>query len=184
MSSVASKSVGTPAQKIEIKKLEVKKLEVNKAEVNEADVTPGSQPLSPSAVLPIRAIDAKQQLVDQRLKVTQDLLLAAQPETVTLQIKSVPSGLAVGGQSADNQPLQDELLKAELEKLSQQLETDNIYLYRTRQNNEIYTVILYGAFAQRAEALAALKGLPATIKGNRPYLRTFAGVKKDIEHKD
>ena len=58
---------------------------------------------------------------------------------------------------------------------------DNIYLYRMHQNDSVYTVILYGAFAQRADALNALNGLPEEIKINQPYLRTLAGVKKDIE---
>jgi septal ring-binding cell division protein DamX len=42
-------------------------------------------------------------------------------------------------------------------------------------------VILYGAFKQRDEALAALKKLPASIKNNKPYLRTLAGINKEIE---
>lgn len=149
--------------------------------------------IAPSSPVPVATIsapapaekvqDARQQLVDQRLDATQKLLLTASPETVTLQIKSVPSGLVIADFPANKQSLQDVLLKDELEKLAQQLEIDNIYLYRANQNGEVYTVILYGIFAQRAEALAALKELPAIIKNNRPYLRTFAGIKKDIEQK-
>jgi len=129
---------------------------------------------SPAAVqanqaLPV--VDAQQAFVDQRLAVTQNLLQGAKPETATLQIRSVPEG----------QPSADGTLKAELEKLGQQLEMDNIYLYRMRQNGAVYTVILYGAFERRDEAVKALKDLPEQVKSNHPYLRTFAGVKKDIE---
>jgi septal ring-binding cell division protein DamX len=76
---------------------------------------------------------------------------------------------------------EDTLLKTALEKLRRQLEMDNIYLYRMQQDNAVYTVILYGAFTQRADALNALNSLPVEIKANQPYLRTLAGVKKSIE---
>ncbi len=119
--------------------------------------------------------DAQQLLVNQRLEATRNLLSGASPETISLQIQSVPIVSAASGQSADA------LLKATLENLGRQLEIDNIYLYRMHKNDGEYTVILYGAFTQRAEALSALIGLPAEIKAGQPYLRTLAGVKKDIE---
>ena len=115
-------------------------------------------------------------LVDKRLAVTKSLLLSGPSNTITLQIKSVLTDGNVGGEQG-----KDAQLKAELDRISQQLEIDNIYLYRKKQNSEMYTVILYGAFPQRSDALAALKGLPAQIKNNKPYLRTFAGINKDIE---
>jgi len=125
------------------------------------------------------AVDVPQQLVDQRLEAMKALLVSASPETVSLQIQSVAGGSLAGG-SLTTVPPHDALLKATLEKLGRQLEMDNIYLYRMQQRDGVYTVILYGAFAQRADALSALDGLPAEIKANQPYLRTLAGVKKDI----
>lgn len=118
----------------------------------------------------------KLSLINKRLEVTQKLLASAQPDTITLQIKSLPTDAKLSGEQK-----KDEQLKAELEKLSQQLEIDNIYLYRKMQNDVMYTVILYGDFTQRSDALAALKNLPEPIKNSRPYLRTFAGVSRDIE---
>ena len=115
-------------------------------------------------------------LVDKRLEVTRDHLLSATPNTITLQIKSLPTDAKLSGEQK-----KDDQLKAELDRISQQLEIDNIYLYRKKQNGETYTVILYGEFAERSEALAALKNLPASIKNNKPYLRTFAGINKDID---
>jgi hypothetical protein len=120
-------------------------------------------------------IDAQQLLVNQRLQATENLLLSTSPETISLQIQTVPAVATEGEQR------QDAMLKTALENLRRQLEIDNIYLYRMQQNNSVYTVILYGAFAQRTEALNALNGLPVEIKNNQPYLRTLAGVKKDIE---
>ena len=120
-------------------------------------------------------IDAQQLLVNQRLQATESLLSSTSPETISLQIQTVPAVAAEGEQR------QDAMLKTALENLRRQLEMDNIYLYRMQQNNSVYTVILYGAFAQRTDALNALNGLPVEIKNNQPYLRTLAGVKKDIE---
>ncbi len=128
-----------------------------------------------AAAAPTPIIDEQQLLVNQRLQATDNLLLSASPEAISLQIQSVPDVLTAGGQP------QDTLLKTALEKLRRQLEMDNIYLYRMQQNDSAYTVILYGAFTQRADALNALNGLPEEIKSNQPYLRTLAGVKKDIE---
>lgn len=110
--------------------------------------------------------DAKQQLVDKRLEVSKNWLFSGRPDTITLQIMSLTN---------------DEQLKAQLDVLSRQLEIDNVYLYRKNQNGETYTVILYGAFAQRSEALVALQALPSQIKNNRPHLRTLAGINRDIE---
>lgn len=123
-----------------------------------------------------KTIDAKLSLIDKRLEVTQNLLASAQPSTITLQIKSLPTDAKLRGEQK-----KDEQLKAELERLSQQLEMDNIYLYRKMQSGVMYTVILYGDFTQRSDALAALKNLPEPIKNSRPYLRTLAGISRDIE---
>jgi type II secretory pathway predicted ATPase ExeA len=148
-------------------------------------VSVDSKPANKSTVLPVvtasameaapTVIDAQQLLVNQRLQATENLLLSTSPETISLQIQTVPAVATEGEQR------QDAMLKTALENLRRQLEIDNIYLYRMQQNNSVYTVILYGAFAQRTEALNALNGLPVEIKNNQPYLRTLAGVKKDIE---
>ena len=115
-------------------------------------------------------------LADKRFEVTNSTLLSSNPNTITLQIKHVQTDAKLAGEQH-----KDDQLNAELEKISQQLEMDNIYLYRKKQDGIINTIILYGAFFERNEALAALSKLPSTIKNNRPYLRTFAGVNKDIE---
>ncbi len=111
-------------------------------------------------------VDTLQLQVEKRLEVTKHLLSSGQPEIITLQILS----------SAN-----DEQLKLELAKLSQQLEIDNIYLYRKKQKGVNLTMFLYGAFSSRTEALAALKALPSQIKNNRPNLRTLGGINKEIE---
>lgn len=121
------------------------------------------------------AVMNQQQLViHQRFDATQRLLASASPDTVTLQIQTVPA--QPSGDSQITQPL----LSQALEKLGRQLEIDNIYLYRIHQNGSDYTVILYGAFAQRADALSALESMSEAVKAHQPYLRTLAGVKRDM----
>lgn len=120
--------------------------------------------------------EPKQLLVDRRLEVTKSWLFSGQPNTITLQIKSLLTDANTSGEH-----LKDEPLKAELDRIGQQLEIDNVYLYRKNQNGQTYTIILYGQFAERKEALTALQNLPIPIKNNRPYLRTVAGINRDIE---
>ena len=183
VNSLRIQAESLPIKKIETPKIDAKKLDVSPISLDVVKVPVNLVPKVP-AIEVEKGVDTRQLLVDQRLDATKSLLLTALPETVTLQIKSLASRSAIGTPSVGDISLKDEPLKAELERLSQQLEVDNIYLYHTRKNDEIYTVILYGAFVQRTEALAALKDLPATIRNNHPYLRTFAGVKKDIEQKE
>jgi len=145
-----------------------------------ADRTIAVAPVAAVASKPIPSVPENlaetKTLVEKRLEVTRSHLLNAPPSTITLQIKSLSTDAKLNGEQK-----KDDQLKAELDRISQLLEMDNIYLYRKIQNGETYTVILYGEFAERNEALAALKNLPTPIKNNKPYLRTFAGINKDID---
>ena len=80
----------------------------------------------------------------------------------------------------------DAQLKNDLEALSQQVELDNIYVYRTRitqagVNDLPFLTVLYGSFANRVEAMQALKKLPLALQKNRPQLRTIAGVLQETK---
>lgn len=144
----------------------------NAPKIESTAVLPSKPLVSPHNIIkPVekptpQPVDAKQQLLDKRLEASRSWLFSGQPNTITLQIMSITN---------------DDQLKAQLDILSRQLEIDNIYLYRKSKNDEMYTVVLYGAFDQRSEALAALRDLPSQIKSNRPHLRTLAGINRDIE---
>ncbi len=128
-----------------------------------------------ASVKSVPAVMSQQQLViTQRFDATRHLLATASPDAVTLQIQTVPVQLYGDGQTIPP------LLSQALEALGRQLEMDNIYLYRIHQNGSDYTVILYGAFAQRADALSALASMSEAVKAHQPYLRTLAGVKRDM----
>jgi len=105
-------------------------------------------------------------ILTQRLNATSTWLASQPPDTVSIQLM---------GASSDVQ------LKNDLELLSQQIELDNIYVYRTKVNNQPFLTVLYGSFANRFEATQALQKLPAELQKNRPQLRTIAGVLQETK---
>lgn len=118
-----------------------------------------------------KSVETTQSLLDGRFEATKSWLFSGSPNLFTLQIKSLRFG----------ELFNDEQLKTEFDMTRRQLGVENLYLYRKKQNGEDYAVILYGAFKQRSEALAALKKLPNQIKNNRPYLRTLTEISKEVE---
>jgi septal ring-binding cell division protein DamX len=102
----------------------------------------------------------------RRLNATTAWLTSQPPTTVSIQLMGASS---------------DEQVKADIEKLSQQIELDNIYVFRTKVNDLPFLTVLYGSFANRFEATQALKNLPAEIQKNRPQLRTIAGVLQETK---
>ncbi|HSI25594.1 MAG TPA: AAA family ATPase, partial [Methylotenera sp.] len=110
-------------------------------------------------------------ILSSRLAATTAWLASQNPSTVTIQLM---------GASSDAQ------LKSDLEVLSQQVELDNIFVYRTSvakngTSNLPFLTVLYGSFANRLEAIQALKKLPLELQKNRPQLRTVAGVLQEIK---
>lgn len=112
--------------------------------------------------------DATLQLFEQRQVATTKWLKMSDPNTITLQILT----------SADINRV-----KKDLEALSHQVEVDNLFLYQKKQGSLTLTVFLYGAFKQRADAIAAMQALPAQLKNNRPQLRTLLGINNELEQK-
>ncbi len=121
-------------------------------------VVPEAMPASPA---PTTILNQQDDILTRRLKATTTWLASQAPTTVSIQLM---------GASSDAQ------LKNDLEKLSSQLELDNIFVYRTKVNNLPFLSVLYGSFNNRFEASQALEKLPVEIKKNRPQLRTIAGV--------
>ena len=121
-------------------------------------VVPEAMPASPA---PTTILNQQDDILTRRLKATTAWLASQAPTTVSIQLMGASS---------------DEQLKNDLEKLSSQLELDNIYVYRTKVNNLPFLSVLYGSFADRFEASQALEKLPVEIQKNHPQLRTIAGV--------
>lgn len=112
------------------------------------------------------AVSAQNDILNRRLNITSNWLTNQPATTVSIQLM---------GANSETQ------LTADLINLSQKIELDNIYVYRTKVNNQPFLSVLYGSFANRFEASQALKKLPEEIQKNRPQLRTIAGIQKEIQ---
>jgi len=73
-----------------------------------------------------------------------------------------------------------QMLRTYLETLSNYIEIDKIFVYRTTANREPIMTVLYGAFTGRAEAIKSLDALPTELKANRPYIRTVQGIRSEL----
>ena len=112
------------------------------------------------------AVATQDDILTRRLSATTTWLAAQPPTTVSIQLLGAASDVQV---------------ETDIERLSQQIELDNIYVYRTKVNNLPFLTVLYGSFANRFEATQALQKLPAEIQKNRPQLRTIAGVLQETK---
>ena len=155
----------------------VKPASAKKTEPNVSLATSDAKPIQMPQTIPVVAPEAmpvnatatptqnqQDDILTRRLNATITWLASQAPTTVSIQFMGATS---------------DEHLKNDLEKLSSQLELDNIYVYRTKVNNLPFLSVLYGSFTNRFEASQALEKLPVEIKKNRPQLRTIAGVLKE-----
>ncbi len=125
---------------------------------------PDIAPVNETVVEPVASV--KNDILSRRLNVTSNWLASQPPATVSIQLMGANS---------------DAQLTADLMSLSQKIELDNIYVYRTQVNNQPFLTVLYGSFANRFEATQALKKLPEEIQKNRPQLRTIAGIQQEIQ---
>ena len=126
-------------------------------------VVPVEAKVSP-VIAPIN--NGQADILSRRLIATQNWLSNQPPSTVSIQLMGASS---------------DEQLKADLEKLGQKIELDNIFVFRTKVNNLPFLTVLYGSYINRFEATQALQRLPEEIQKNRPKLRTIAGVLQETK---
>jgi MSHA biogenesis protein MshM len=110
--------------------------------------------------------DIPENILSQRLKVTEAWLAKESPSTISIQLMGVPDG--------------PQLIN-DLEILSQKIKMDNVFVYRTQVNGQPYLSVLYGGFDNRSDALIALNNLPTEIRKNKPQLRTIAGVLQETK---
>ena len=156
-----AKPEAKPAVKVEVK-TEVK-AENNTVAAPAVQIQP---PQGAPILAPSQAANPSEDILSKRLAVTQTWLNSQPPSTVSIQLMGASSDVQV---------------KADLEKLGQQIELDNIYVYRTKVNSLPFLTVLYGSFANRFEATQALQKLPLEIQKNRPQLRTIAGVLQETK---
>jgi septal ring-binding cell division protein DamX len=89
----------------------------------------------------------------------------AAPQTVTIQLLST-----------DNPPQ----LKEHLSTIAKSVEIKNVFVYRTVARQKPFLTVLYGSFGSREAAQDVLDRLPASLRTNKPYLRTAQGVRDEL----
>ncbi|MFV1922619.1 MAG: AAA family ATPase [Methylotenera sp.] len=131
--------------------------------ITESDNTITTQPTTVTEPLEVVVSD---DILSRRIAATNNWLANQASSTVSIQLMGVPEGPE---------------LRNDLELLSQKIELDEIYVYRTQVNGQPYLSVLYGSFDNRADALVALNGLPEEIRRNKPQLRTVSGVLQETK---
>lgn len=115
---------------------------------------------------PVQVAGDDTDILQKRLAATRAWLNQQPASTVTIQLMGT------------DQPDQ---LKRQLENMATQVELDNIYVYRGAVRGMPFYTLLYGSFADRREAAAALQTLPKSLRAYRPQMRTVGGVLKETE---
>jgi len=110
-------------------------------------------------------ISESKDIMDQRIQATEAWLAGASPKTLSIQLMGT------------NEP---EFLKSSLNELSKLIEMNEIFVYRTQANKKPFLTVLYGRFNSYRAAQEALDKLPESLKVNRPFLRTVAGIREEI----
>jgi type II secretory pathway predicted ATPase ExeA len=137
----------------------------------EATPAPGAATALPAAPAPAPAPGlgsdavAAADLLEQRLLATDRWLAQEQASIFSIQL--------LGSTDPD-------MLRKYLNTLSNYIDQDRIFVYRTVANREPSMTVLYGAFAARAEAVESLDRLPEELKANRPYIRTVQGIRSEL----
>lgn len=76
----------------------------------------------------------------------------------------------------------DELqLRNHLKGFPKFIEINDIYMYRSAARGRPIINLLWGSFADRRVAHEELADLPASLRANRPYVRTLSGIRAELE---
>ncbi|MES2635948.1 MAG: AAA family ATPase [Pseudomonadota bacterium] len=141
---------------------------LNAAKIKPQTIVVGESKANNAVAVPSGSdvVNVSEDILSRRLDITSSWLASQSPATVSIQLMGANS---------------DAQLTADLMNLSQKIELDNIYVYRTKVDNQPFLTVLYGSFANRFEAMQTLKKLPEEIQKNRPQLRTIAGILQEIQ---
>lgn len=129
-----------------------------------AVAAPAAATTQPQATAP--APDPNRDLVDSRLQATERWLAQAADNTFTLQLFS--------------QPDREQLLK-HLSHLTDTIESEQIFVFRTKVKGKPSYSVTYGSYVTRGDAVVAGTHLPTTIRKNRPLIRSAGGIRAEIE---
>jgi len=143
------------------------------AEAAIAQLAPAAATGEPAAVATAHAVPAAPStadsavpdLLEQRLLATERWLAEADAGVFSIQLLG----------STDQQ-----MLKRYLSNLTNYIERDRIFVYRTVANQAPSMTVLVGEFVARADAVRSLDGLPPELRANQPYIRTVQGIRSEL----
>jgi septal ring-binding cell division protein DamX len=137
------------------------KTPVKAADMKVATAPASARPASTSA----SASRATAEPIQSRLDATLDWLAKAPQGAICIQLLGTND---------------EEQLKRHLNVISNYIDINKIFVYRTLAKQKPSITVLYGSFGNPREAKEALATLPAFLKTNRPILRTVQGVRTEI----
>jgi type II secretory pathway predicted ATPase ExeA len=122
----------------------------------------------PATVAPTSApaSAAPRDVIDNRVQETEHWLRAEVDDVYSIQ-------LLVAGD--------EEQLRNHLKALGKFIEVNDIYMYRSAAHGRPRVNVLWGSFADRKAAQEELALLPASLRANRPYVRTISSIRAEIE---
>jgi MSHA biogenesis protein MshM len=132
-----------------------------------ANTPPPSAPeagIKPPLDAATTAMDAAD-LLAARLAETEEWLTRENEGTLSIQLMGT------------NDP---EQLKNLLNSMGKSIEINKVYVYRTMARQKPSLTVLYGSFDNPRAAREALDKLPASLRANRPILRTVQGIRAEI----
>jgi len=132
-----------------------------------AAALPASVPAPRDIAAPPAPSGVAEDPLEARLKATLSWLESQPPETYSIQVMG----------SNDAQQLRSYLMQN-----NGPTGMDQIFVYRTLANGKPSMTVLYGSYASRKEATAALAQLPPQLKQGQPYLRSVQGVRAELAH--
>ena len=151
------------AESEEVKKNILKSNTYEQSAMTSPAAAASTAPAEPSAA--VESTPPAGSLLDARLAATRDWLDSAKPQTYTIQLM---------GSNDDQQ------LNHHLKFLSNLIEINSLFVYRTVAKGAPALTVVWGSFDSQSEAREAMAKLPPSLKAYRPLLRTVQGIKAEV----
>ncbi|MBX9904395.1 MAG: AAA family ATPase [Burkholderiales bacterium] len=162
----AQAAIVAPAAPVAPKEDDKKSVETTTYEA--APAVSAAPAAAPSGAAPAVAAPAgSSALLESRLAATTAWLAGAKPQTYTIQLLG----------STD-----DQQLNQHLKFLSNSIEINSLFVYRTLAKGAPALTVVWGSFDSQREAREAMAKLPPFLKAYRPLLRTVQGIRAEVRN--
>jgi type II secretory pathway predicted ATPase ExeA len=116
---------------------------------------------------------------------TAEIAISGEPDVLESRLAATRTWLATEAQNPYSIQLlgtkDATQLKQRLNDLSNFIEINEVFVYRTLANGRPFLTVLYGSFSDRRSAQEVLNKLPEGLKANRPILRTVEGIRAELK---